>query len=61
MQCMSNKWLNFVCLQVADTSNALFQKNDETDGQGLISFTFSNAEKGENEPLLLQYGSQYSS
>lgn len=58
---MFNKWLNFVCLQIAASSNALFQKNHETDGQGLISFNFSNTEKGENEPLLLEYGSQYSS
>ncbi|KAE8284424.1 hypothetical protein D5F01_LYC17757 [Larimichthys crocea] len=47
--------------QIASSSNALFLKNQESDGQSSILFNFTNMEEGEKEPLLLQFGTQYSS
>ncbi|TKS90040.1 Transmembrane protein 130 [Collichthys lucidus] len=47
--------------QIASSSNALFLKNQESDGQSSILFKFTNMEEGEKEPLLLQFGTQYSS
>ncbi|KAM6964700.1 transmembrane protein 130 [Tautogolabrus adspersus] len=47
--------------QIAASSNALFMKNQESEGQSLILFKFSNEKKEEKEPLLMQYGTQYSS
>ncbi|XP_035525864.1 transmembrane protein 130 [Morone saxatilis] len=47
--------------QIAASSNAVFLKNQDSDHQSSILFNFSKVEKGEKEPLLLQYGSQYSS
>ncbi len=48
-------------LQTDTASNALFTKNQDSDGQSSIHLNFSNMEKGEKEPLLLQFGTQYSS
>ncbi|XP_051274476.1 transmembrane protein 130 isoform X2 [Dicentrarchus labrax] len=47
--------------QIAASSNAVFLKNQDSDYQSSILFNFSKVERGEKEPLLLQYGSQYSS
>uniref|UniRef100_A0A3B4TMT2 Transmembrane protein 130 n=1 Tax=Seriola dumerili TaxID=41447 RepID=A0A3B4TMT2_SERDU len=47
--------------QIATSSNALFLKNQDSDGQSTILFNFPNMERGEKEPLILQYGTQYSS
>ncbi|XP_037611564.1 transmembrane protein 130 [Sebastes umbrosus] len=47
--------------QYASSSNAVFLKNQDPEGQSTIVLNFSNAEKGEKERLLLQYGTQYSS
>ncbi|XP_029978487.1 transmembrane protein 130 [Sphaeramia orbicularis] len=43
------------------SSNALFLKNRESDGQSRILFNFLNVEKEEKAPLLFQSGTQYSS
>ncbi|XP_031147105.2 transmembrane protein 130 [Sander lucioperca] len=45
--------------QIANSSNAIFQKNQDYEGQSTILFNFSNVGRGEKEPLLLQYGNQY--
>uniref|UniRef100_A0A8C3FYB1 PKD domain-containing protein n=1 Tax=Cyclopterus lumpus TaxID=8103 RepID=A0A8C3FYB1_CYCLU len=34
-------------------------QNQDSEGQSAIVFNFSNVERGEKEPLLLQYGPQY--
>jgi len=47
--------------QIAPSGNALFLKNQDSDGQSAILFNFSTADKEEKEPLLMQYGTQYSS
>nr|XP_033468041.1 transmembrane protein 130 [Epinephelus lanceolatus] len=47
--------------QVVTSSNALFLKKQYSEGQSKILLNFSNLERGEKEPLLMQYGSQYSS
>ncbi|KAM9336612.1 transmembrane protein 130 [Symphorus nematophorus] len=47
--------------QISASSNALFLKNQDSDGQSSIFLNFSNVEKGEKEPLLWQFGTQYSS
>ncbi|KAM3592682.1 uncharacterized protein V6R79_023438 [Siganus canaliculatus] len=47
--------------QIAASSNALFLKNRDSDGQSSIHFNFMNMERGEKEPLLFQHGAQYSS
>ncbi|XP_069547324.1 transmembrane protein 130 [Brachyistius frenatus] len=47
--------------QIPDSSNAIFTKNQDCDGQSSIFFNFPNVERGEKEPLLLQHGTQYSS
>ncbi|KAG8009048.1 hypothetical protein GBF38_011643, partial [Nibea albiflora] len=47
--------------QFASCGNALFLKNQDSDGQSSILFNFMNMEEGEKEPLLLQFGTQYSS
>ena len=41
------------------SSNALYLKNPESEDQSAILFKFSNLERGEKEPLLLQGGTQY--
>ncbi|KAK1881784.1 Transmembrane protein 130 [Dissostichus eleginoides] len=46
--------------QIATSSNAMFLKNDDSEGQSRIFFNF-NAQRGEKEPLLLQFGAPYSS
>ncbi|XP_035768084.1 transmembrane protein 130 [Neolamprologus brichardi] len=45
-------------LKIAASSNAVFLKKQESDGQSLILLKLSNIEKAEKEPLLLQYGTQ---
>ncbi|XP_028287593.1 transmembrane protein 130 [Parambassis ranga] len=47
-------------LQIASSSNAVFWKNENTDDQSSILFNFT-AGKAEKEPLLLHYGTQYTS
>ncbi|CAK6978768.1 transmembrane protein 130 [Scomber scombrus] len=47
--------------QIADSGNAIFLKNQDSDGQSSILFNFSNVDREEKEPLLFQYGTQYSS
>lgn len=47
------------CLQIAATGNALYLKTKESEDQSVIRLNFSNTEKGEKKPLLLQYGKQY--
>ncbi|XP_059181131.1 transmembrane protein 130 [Centropristis striata] len=47
--------------QIGTSSHALFLKNQDSEGQGAILFNFSNVQKEEKEPLLLQFGTQYSS
>ncbi|XP_070707737.1 transmembrane protein 130 [Pempheris klunzingeri] len=47
--------------QMAASSNAVFLKNQDSESQSKIVFNFSNAERGEKEPLICQYGTQYSS
>lgn len=47
------------CLQIAATGNALYLKTKESEDQSVIHLNFSNTEKGEKKPLLLQYGKQY--
>lgn len=47
------------CLQIAASSNALFLKTKESEDQSRIHLNFSNTEKGEKKPLLLQYGNHY--
>ncbi|KAF3853362.1 hypothetical protein F7725_014050 [Dissostichus mawsoni] len=46
--------------QIATSSNAMFLKNDDSEGHSRIFFNF-NAQRGEKEPLLLQFGAPYSS
>ncbi|XP_071387096.1 transmembrane protein 130 [Centroberyx affinis] len=46
--------------QIAASSNAIFLKNEDCDGPSNIHFSFSTAERGESQPLLVQYGTQYS-
>ncbi|XP_068162129.1 transmembrane protein 130 [Antennarius striatus] len=46
---------------IATSSNAVFMKKQDSDGQNSILLNFSNVERGEKEPLLLQHGSQYAS
>uniref|UniRef100_A0A3B5A0F5 Transmembrane protein 130 n=1 Tax=Stegastes partitus TaxID=144197 RepID=A0A3B5A0F5_9TELE len=41
--------------------NAVFLKNQDSDSHSAIHFNFSTAGRGEKEPLLLQYGTQYCS
>lgn len=48
-----------MCLQIAATGNALYLKTKESEDQSVIRLNFSNTEKGEKKPLLLQYGKQY--
>lgn len=50
-----------VILQIAASSNGVFLKNQDSDGQSLVLLKLSNIEKAEKEPLLLQYGTQGSS
>ncbi|XP_068439594.1 transmembrane protein 130 [Clinocottus analis] len=45
--------------QIATSSNATFLRNQESKGQSAIVFNFSNVKRGEKEPLLVQYGTQY--
>ncbi|XP_062234727.1 transmembrane protein 130 [Platichthys flesus] len=45
--------------QIPVSSNALYLKNPDSEGQSTILFKFSNLERGEKEPLLLQCGTQY--
>ncbi|XP_038592300.1 transmembrane protein 130 isoform X1 [Micropterus salmoides] len=45
--------------QIAASSNTVFLKNQDPEGQGMILFNFTNMERGEKEPLLLQYETQY--
>lgn len=47
------------CLQIAASGNVLFLKTKESEDQSLIHLNFSNIEKGEKKPLLLQYGDRY--
>ncbi|KAM8836867.1 transmembrane protein 130 isoform 2-T2 [Spinachia spinachia] len=47
--------------QIATCSNALFLKNQDAEGQSAIIFKFSDALKGEKEPLLTQHGAQWGS
>ncbi|XP_071318809.1 transmembrane protein 130 [Trachinotus anak] len=47
--------------QIETSSNALFLKNQDSEGQSRILFNFTNTEREEKEPLILQYGTQYSS
>ncbi|XP_054455441.1 transmembrane protein 130 [Anoplopoma fimbria] len=47
--------------QIATSSNAIFLKNQNSEGQSAIVFNFSNVKRGEKEPLLAQYETQYSS
>lgn len=47
--------------QMAASGNAKFLKNQDSEGQSSILFNFSNVERGEKEPLLLEFGTQYSS
>ncbi|XP_072229507.1 transmembrane protein 130 [Leuresthes tenuis] len=47
--------------QIATSSNAIFLKDQESEGQSKILFKFSAAEREEREPLILQHGTQYSS
>lgn len=47
------------CLQIAASGNALYLKTKESEDQGMINLNFSNIEKGEKKPLLLQSGNQY--
>jgi len=54
-------WLVNVILQIATSSNAIFLKDQESEGQSKILFKFSAAEREEREPLILQHGTQYSS
>lgn len=58
---LTESCLDMCFLQIASSSNALFLKNQESDGQSSILFNFTNMEEGEKEPLLLQFGTQYSS
>ncbi|XP_010793673.1 transmembrane protein 130 [Notothenia coriiceps] len=46
--------------QIATSSNAVFLKNDDSEGHNRIFFNFK-AQRGEKEPLLLQLGAPYSS
>lgn len=46
-------------VQIAASSNTVFLKNQDPEGQGMILFNFTNMERGEKEPLLLQYETQY--
>ena len=48
-------------VQIGASGNAVYLKKQEPDGQSSILFNFSKVERGEKEPLLLQYGGQYSS
>ncbi|KAF7663771.1 hypothetical protein LDENG_00201320 [Lucifuga dentata] len=47
--------------QVVASSNAIFMKNDDTDGSSNIHFSFCNVERGERQPLLSSRGTQSSS
>ncbi|XP_075314368.1 transmembrane protein 130 [Odontesthes bonariensis] len=47
--------------QFATSSNAIFLKDQESEGQSKILFKFSAGEREEREPLILQHGTQYSS
>ncbi|XP_041830812.1 transmembrane protein 130 [Melanotaenia boesemani] len=47
--------------QIATSSNAIFLKDQEAEGQSQIFFKLSNVERGEREPLIMQQGTQYSS
>uniref|UniRef100_A0A3P8RSW2 Transmembrane protein 130 n=3 Tax=Amphiprion TaxID=80969 RepID=A0A3P8RSW2_AMPPE len=47
--------------QIAASSNAVFLKNQDSDGQSAIRLNFSSVERGEKEPLLSQHGTQYCS
>ncbi|KAM7381936.1 hypothetical protein PAMA_012681 [Pampus argenteus] len=47
--------------QIPASGNAIFLKNRDSDDQSTIQFNFSNVDKEEKKPLLLQYGTQYSS
>lgn len=47
------------CLQNIACGTALYLKTEATENQSLIHLNFSNIEKGEKKPLLLQYGNQY--
>ncbi|XP_031698814.1 transmembrane protein 130 [Anarrhichthys ocellatus] len=47
--------------QIGTSSNAIFLKNQDSEGQSAIVLNFSHVERGEKEPLLLQYGTQYCS
>ncbi|KAK5850592.1 hypothetical protein PBY51_001459 [Eleginops maclovinus] len=47
--------------QIATSSNAVFLKNNDSEGQSRILFNFHDAQRGEKEPLLLQFGAPYSS
>ncbi|KAI3365578.1 hypothetical protein L3Q82_010659 [Scortum barcoo] len=47
--------------QIAVSSNAFFMKSPDSEGQSSILLNCSNMEREEKAPLLLQYGTQYSS
>nr|XP_019938495.1 PREDICTED: transmembrane protein 130 [Paralichthys olivaceus] len=44
--------------QIPASSHAVYLKNPESDDRSAILFKFSKMERGEKEPLLLQYGTQ---
>ncbi|XP_017273857.1 transmembrane protein 130 [Kryptolebias marmoratus] len=46
-------------LQVAASSNAMFLKDQDSESQSKIHFSFSAVERGEKEPLMFQQGTQY--
>lgn len=48
-----------MCLQTAASSNARYLKTKKSEDQSLIHLNFSDIEKGEKKPLLLEYGNQY--
>ncbi|XP_015232551.1 PREDICTED: transmembrane protein 130 [Cyprinodon variegatus] len=47
--------------QAPASSNAAFLKDQGREGQSKIILSFSSVEKGEQEPLILQHGTQYGS
>ncbi|RVE59412.1 hypothetical protein OJAV_G00188060 [Oryzias javanicus] len=46
--------------QVASSSNAVFLKDQDAEGQSKILLSVSDVENGEREPLISQHGPQYS-
>uniref|UniRef100_UPI001ED8066F transmembrane protein 130 n=1 Tax=Scatophagus argus TaxID=75038 RepID=UPI001ED8066F len=52
---------HYIRSRIVASSNAVFLKNQGSDGQSSILFNVSTLERGEKEPLLLRYGAQHSS